>query len=576
MPIEPSPPASPRVPDDNPAERLGSWKAIAAYLQRDVSTVQRWEKREGMPVHRHLHAKLGSVYGFRSELDAWWHDRRLRLEPRRERPVRRRSLAAAGFALLFVIAVVVVASLQRTIGTGPTISSLAVLPLDNLSGDPAQEYLADGMTEALIGRLAQIQTLRVVSRRSVMTFKGNRKPLNEIGQQLGVDALLDGSVQKSGDRVRIALQLIHVGTDTHLWARSYERGVGDTLKLQAELAYAVGEEIRIRLTADERARLASNTEVNPLAHQEYLVGRYHLWRDDEENLKQAITHFERATKIDPGYAPAFAGLSHAWWALGMWGPMSLEAAESPARAAAQQALTLDSRLAEAYVVQADMKRLYDRDLTGAEMMVTRALALDSNNVDAHFTYALTLMALGRFPEAIGQIESAEQLDPLSPAIQSVFGRILYRARRFGDAVPHLHRALELEPGLASVYVRLGDVYDQMGQYDHALAAYQKAAGEGRIYHARLARIYARMGRTADAKQTLRDLETTPGGVPPGYGAAAYAALGDRDRAFALLFAMVDRGGDEPLYLTVDPPFDILHADPRWHELLRRVAAPSKR
>ena len=279
----------------------------------------------------------------------------------------------------------------------PEIKSIAVLPLQNLSGDPAQEYFADGMTEALISSLAQIRALRVISRTSVMSFKGIQKPLPEIARELKVDGVIEGSVQRENGRLKIMIQLIHGPTDAHLWARDYERELTDVLKLQGELAHAIAQEIRIQVTPEEGARLASATTVNPAAHQEYLIGRYHLWRYNEEDLKRAIDYFERAIQIDPKYAAAYAGLSHAWWARGIFGRIGFREAQSPSRAAARKALELDDRLAEAYVVQADVKSLYDWDWTGAEDSVKRALELDPNNLDAHHTYAILTSRARTFP-----------------------------------------------------------------------------------------------------------------------------------------------------------------------------------
>jgi len=460
----------------------------------------------------------------------------------------------------------------------PEIKSVAVLPLQNLSGDPAQEYFADGMTEALISSLTQIRALRVISRTSVMSFKGIQKPLPEIARELKVDGVIEGSVQRENGRLKIMIQLIDGPTDAHLWARDYERELTDVLKLQGEVAHAIAQEIRIQVTKEEGARLASATSVNPAAHQEYLVGRYHLWRYNEEDLKRAIDYFQRAIQIDPKYAAAYAGLSQAWWARGIFGRIGFREAESPSRAAARKALELDDRLAEAYVVQADVKRLYDWDWTGAEDSVKRALELDPNNLNAHHTYSILLHALGRFPEAIAQIESAAQRDPLAPQIQSSYGRILYRARRFDEAILRLNRALELDARNYGTLGRLGDVYEQMGKYTEAVAFLEKARaltanpGSSDIsYIARLARVYARMGRRSEARQMLEGLKSS-GRLPLLDAAGAYTALGDKDEAFSLLFRVVEQRSLS--YFNVDPPFDSLHSDPRWQELLRRMNLPS--
>jgi len=486
----------------------------------------------------------------------------------------RRWLVLVGLAALAVAAIAyVLRPVAATDPVRPAITSLAVLPLENLSGDPTQDYFADGVTEALIANLARIRALRVVSRTSVMRFKGARTSLSEIARALNVDAVIEGSVQRTSDRVRISIQLIHAPTDMHLWAREYERELTDVLKLQGEVARAVAEEIRIQVTAEERARMALAGTVNPAAHQEYLLGQYYLWKLTEEDLMRAIDHFERATRLDLGYAPAHAGLSHAWWWRGVWGAKTLKEVEAPSRAAARKALELDPRLAEAHVSMGRIKFGHDWDWTGAEKDFGRALEIDPNNLDAHFFHGMLFMALGRFSESIAHIARAEQLDPLSSTVQSGFGRILYRARRFDEAISHLNRALELEPGSGGVHERLGDVYDQMGRYADALAAYQKGGSGSPGYRARVARIYARMGRHGEAKQMLEDLKAKLGSPLPGVAAGAYAALGDKDEAFKLLFAMAEQGGDTLNYVKVEPPLDGLHSDPRWQVLLHRMNLP---
>jgi TolB-like protein/DNA-binding winged helix-turn-helix (wHTH) protein/thioredoxin-like negative regulator of GroEL len=490
-------------------------------------------------------------------------------EPRRVDGWARRRWVSGGLAALGLLGTVAYVLLPPR-ATKPKITSLAVLPLDNLSGDPTQEYFADGMTEALIGNLARIRALRVVSRTSVMRFKGARTAVPEIARALKVDALIEGSVQRTADRVRISVQLIHAPTDTHLWAREYERDLTDILKLQSEVARAVAEEIRIQVTADERARMASAGTVNPAAHQEYLLGQYHLWKLTEEHLARAIDHFERATHLDPGYAPAHAGLSHAWWWRGIWGAKTFEEVDAPSRAAARKAAELDPRLAEAHVSMGRNKYA-DWDWPGAETDFGRALEIDPNNLDAHFFHGMLFMAWGRFPEAIAHMQKAEQLDPLSGTVQSGFGRVLYRARRFEEAISHLNRAIALEPESAGAHGRLADVYEQMGRYIEALAMHEKA---GALLHGppgrdvRVARIYARMGKRNEARQMLdrwpetnRHYEVLAG---------VYAALGDKDEAFRLLFK---KARPSLNYVKTDPSLENLHSDPRWPVLLRHMNLP---
>ena len=482
-------------------------------------------------------------------------------------PRSRRWLALAGVVVLAVGSTVYIFRPVATTAR-PPITSLAVLPLTNLSGDPTQDYFADGMTEALIGNLAPISALRVVSRTSVMRFKGTRTSLPEIARELNVNAVIEGSVQRTGDRVRISVQLIHAPTDTHLWAREYERELTDILKLQGEVARAVADEIRVQVTAEESARMASAGTVDPTAHHEYLLGQHYLWKLTEEDLARAIEHFERATRLDAGYAEAYAGLSHAWWWRGVWGAKTFKDIEPPSRAAARQALALNPRLAEAHVSMGRLKFGHDWDWTGAEQDFRRALDIDPNNLDAHFFSAMLFMALGRFAESIAHIERAEQLDPLSSTVHSAFGRVLYRARKFDEAIPHLNQAIALEPRSPDGYGRLADVYEALGRYDEALALYEKV----HVLRSRpvrgpdIAIVFARMGKRDEANRVVSSLRNMS---PPAQLAQAYAVLGNNDEAFRLLFRHAEeRNGLN--YVKTDPRFDRLHSDPRWQLLLRQM------
>jgi len=475
--------------------------------------------------------------------------------------------ALAAGVLLYVLR-----PMQAVEAGRPAITSLAVLPLENLSGDATQEYFADGMTEELIGSLARIRALRVVSRTSIMRFKHDTRSLEEIAHALNVDAIVEGSVRRTGDRVRISVQLIHAATDAHLWTREYERELTDILKLQSEVARAVADEIQVQVTAEERARLAATGAVDPAAYQEYLLGQHYLWRLNEEDLTRAIDHFERALLVDPKNAAAYAGLSHAWWWRGVHGAKTLKQVEPSSRAAALRALALNPQLAEAHVSVGRIKFSYDWDWTGAEKDFGRALELDPNSLDAHFFHGMLFMALGRFPAAIAHIERAEQLDPLSSTVQSAFGRILYRARQFDQAIVHLNQAIELEPRTGP-YDRLADVFEETGRYAEALALHEKAdklmarAGSG----PNIARIYARMGKPEEARRMLDRQATTKS--PRFEAATAHAALGDSDEAFRLLFGMLEER-DTLNYVKTDPRLDSLHADPRWQALLRRMNFPA--
>jgi len=295
-----------------------------------------------------------------------------------------------------------------------------------------------------------------------------------------------------------------------------------------------------------------------------------LWKFIEEDRLGAIEHFHRAINLAPEYAAPYAGLAHAWWMRGVFGPLSLMEVASPARDAARQALTRDDRLAEAHAALAYVQGMFDWDWRGAEATIERAIQLEPNNVDARYVCALLLMAMGRLPEAISQIEHAARLDPLSAQVQSTFGRILYRAGRFDEAVARLDRAVELEPRNSGTYSRLGDVYDQMGRWDEALLLFEKARlidpGPRAAYGAQVARTYARMGRAREARELLASLESRDGVS----AAAVHAALGDHDAAFAALFRAVEVRDGGFLFIKSEPALKSLHADPRWAGLLQRM------
>jgi TolB-like protein/Tfp pilus assembly protein PilF len=477
-------------------------------------------------------------------------------------------------AFIFSVSVAAIFMVVKSSQSRTTpIRSLAVLPLRNLSGDPAQEYFADGMTEALISGLAQIRALKVISRTSVMRYRGATKPLPEIASDLHVDAVVEGSVQRAGSRVRITAQLIQGAKDMHLWAREYEGDLTDVLRLESEVARAIANEIRIQITPSERLRLRAVRAVKPEAYEAYLLGRYHQWKLNEEDLQRAIGHFERAIRIDPNYAAAYAGLAAALPERGVWGTAGFREDEAGARAAAVRAIELDSDLADAHGALAFIRYHYDWDWSGAENEFQRALDLDPNGWRAHTQYAVMLMALGRFSESIAQIATARELDPLSSYIESSFGRILYRARKYDEAIPHLQRSSQLDPRDYTAYVRLVDVYTQLGRYPEAIAAEEKAkaiSGGAVLHSLRLAQIYARMGKRREALQALQEAKADKNwGRHVLDTALVYAALGEKDEAFSWLEKGVERR-DLIIFINTEPKCDSLRSDPRFEQLVRRI------
>ena len=499
-------------------------------------------------------------------------------------PVPRRTrwpglIGAAVVALIAAAVLANVAGLRSRFLDGRStsdirIGSIAVLPLENLSGDPEQEYFADGMTEALISNLARIGALKVISRTSAMRYKNTPKSLPEIARDLNVDAVVEGSVQRQGDRIRITAQLIHAATDTHLWARDYDGTLADTLRLQSDVSRAIANEIRIQVTPQEQARLARARAVDPAAYESFLRGRYHYWRMNEPDLKQAIAYFERAIQLAPNYAAAYAGLSQAWNERGVWGAASFAETERPQREAAERAVALDDSLADAHAAMAHVRYVREWDWAGAEWHFRRALELDPGSLEARNLYSVLLMALARHDEAIAQIERGVDLDPLSSVIRSTYGRVLYRARRYEQAELELKRALELDERNSGAYGRLADVYEVTKRYDEALALNDKAevlrgGSMGGRYSPSRARLFLLAGRRDEAYAIVERAKTGIGAGSPLAVAEFYAAAGDHDQAFALL----NRAIDQRLlvvFLKTEPKLDALRNDPRWPALLRRI------
>ncbi len=433
------------------------------------------------------------------------------------------------------------------------IHSIAVLPLENLSGDPSQEYFADGMTDALISDLSQIRSINVISRTSAMRFKGSRDSLPDIAHALGVDAVIEGSVVRANGRVRITAQLVPATTDAAIWSRSYERDMSDLLKLQSDVAQAIASEIKVNISSAETARLSVSRTVDPQASEEFLLGNYYVRKRTDASIATAIDHFNRAIAVQPDYAAAWAGLSGAWFERTIWGNATHTEVEASVRNAAQKALELDPELSASHIAVCSLNMNYDWDWTAGEYHAKRAIEFDPSNTDAYDAYAWYLLDFGRFDEMKQTMATAERLDPVSSIIQSDFGRMLYRARAFTDAEAHLRRAIELDENNFAVYGRLVDVLREEGRFDEALALAQtgKDKGATKSIDSRRVMVLARMGRTKEAIDLWNSLPSKP----PTESAQLATILGDADKA------------------RVDPAFDKLHSDPRWAKLLARLNLP---
>lgn len=463
----------------------------------------------------------------------------------------------------------------RTKVAQPQIRTIGVLPLRNLSRDPEQEYFSDGTTEALISNLAQLHSLRVISHTSVMRYKRTDKPIRQIGQELGADAIIEGSVQRAGSRVRVTAQLINVATDTNIWSHEYNRELCDVLNIEAEIASAVAHAVQAQLTPNERSRLAETHSLKPAAQEAYLHGRYHVQRWNATDLRLAVDYFERAVKEEPGFAAAYAGLANAWGHRGIWGGLSFREVQTPARQAAQKALDLDSNLSQAHTALGHCLWTYDWNWTGAGREFRRAIELAPNSVEAHSDYANMLMALGRHAEAIAESQRAATLDPVSSASQSRLGRVLFRARRYDEAAPHFQLAIELDPRNFSAYLRLAELYEKKGDLPRALDLVERGL---RNYGGEppksliLARLYALLGRRTDA---LHLIEASKKELDPNIWveiSLVYFALGDEEDGFHWLTKAFDEHG-LVVYVKEDPRFDRARADPRFNQLVARLNMP---
>jgi len=455
------------------------------------------------------------------------------------------------------------------------IRSLAVLPLDNLSGEASQNYFADGMTDELITDLAQISALRVISRTSVMVYKGARKPLPQIARELNVDAVVEGTVLRSGDRVRITAQLIEASTDKHLWSQSYEGDLRDTLTLQKKVARAIADQIRINLTPREEAALKSVKVVNPEAYESYLKGRYFWNKRSADGLKAALAYFKQAIEEDPKYAQAYSGLADTYALLGDWqyAVMTPKEAFPKAKAAAIKALELDSTLGEAHNSLAFVLDGFDWDFDAAGKEFQRAIELNPGYATAHHWYAWHLSLLGRYDEAIAEMRKAENLDPLSLIINADLAELLVLAHSDDESIRQSRKTIEMDPNFALAHNQLAQAYLQKQMYDEAVAELKTAvqlSGGSPAFIANLARAYVASGKRNEAVKLLGDLKKRSN---PGYSNASeiaviYVSLGDTDQAMNWL----EKGYDERFNpgVLLRPGFDPLRSDPRFQSLVHRI------
>lgn len=480
----------------------------------------------------------------------------------------------SGVALALASAVLVVWTLQSRSGRPELIRSLAVLPLENLSGDVAQEYFADGMTDELIATLGQIGALRVISRTSVMPYKRVRKPLPQIARELNVDAVVEGTVLRSGGEVRITAQLIEARADKHLWSESYDGDLRDTLTLQNKVARAIAEQIRINLSPQEQATLKHGKVVDPQAYEAYLKGRYFWNKRTGDDFEKAVEYFSHAIERDPNYAQAYSGLADTYALLGDWeyGVLAPREAFPRAKAAAIKALQLDDTLGEAHTSLAFCLDGFEWDLKSADVEFRRGIELNPGYATAHHWYAWHLSLLGRNNEAIAELRKAQNLDPLSLIINADLAELLLIAHFTEESIRQSRKTIEMDVNFPLAHNQLALAYLQSQRYGEAISELQKAvqlSAGSPTCTANLARAYAVSGRRAEAVQLLGDLKKPRGSYSNAAEiAVVYAALGDKDQAMAWL----DKGYEERFNpgVLLRPGFDSLRSDPRFQDLERRV------
>ncbi len=548
--------------------RLDSWKEIAAFLRRGVRTVQRWEATEGLPVHRHQHARLGSVYALKSEVAAWWDSRESRRSASPPAPARplgaRQSSTIAGR------------------------SRLLVLPFDNLSGDSKQDYLSDGLTEEMINRLARLDPARlgVIARTTALSYKSGSKPADQIAAELDLDYILEGSVRASGDHIRVSAQLVDAREHTHVWAENYDRGLSDVLELQASLAAAIAREVRLAIAPGSPAHEAAGGRpprpVDPEAYQAFLMGRYLFNKMTPATLTQSLEWFERAIARDSSLVLAHAGIAQA---CGLLSTVPFDAvpprdAMPKAAAAARKALELDPSLPEAHAALGLVFHHYEWNWDAAERSYQRALELNPEYSAALLRYAWLLLARGRAADALARIsraqQIAEELDPhLLVAIRATRGAALYYARDFAAAIAECRAALALDKNdfllhyiLGCAQLRSGALHAGLATFMQAKAAWREvplvAAGVG------LAQVIA--GRKKHAVAILERLEEQRKEryIPAIYIGILCAALRDYDRAFKWLERAFEERADGLVLLNADPMVDGMRSEPRFQAFLRRV------
>ena len=468
--------------------------------------------------------------------------------------------------------------LHRSASAAQRFSSLIVLPLENLSGDPTQDHIADTMTEELINTLTTIQSLRTISSTTAMTYKGSKKPLPQIARESDVGAVVEGSVRLSADQVQIEVRLYDARTEQPLWTGTYPGTLRDVLKLENEAARSIADEIRVKLTPAEKHQLATSRPVDAAAWLDYSHGRMFWNRRTPEGIAQAIEYFQASIAKDPGYARAHSGLADAWALLGSTGADARPPRDvmPKAREAALKAVQLDPSLAEGHTSLGYILLSYDWDLDGARRQFEQAIAVNPGYATAHHWYAHYWLAMAQPNKALDEVGKAQLLDPQSLVINAGVGWCLYHAHQYGVAIEQYRTTLKIAPEFALGHALLGMAYEQNGAYSDAEVEFNQARdlqGSPTFALAGLGRAYALAGRRREAQHVADQLEhpAPTRYVPSVYLAAVYAAMGEKDRAIAFTRKALEERSDYMIYLNTDPWAEPLRDDPRFREILRTVA-----
>jgi len=493
----------------------------------------------------------------------------------------RRSAAfrwAAAIAVLFFVTVV-----TFRVGTKPNsaavqpgeFQAIAVLPLQNMSTDPAQEFIADGMTDEIITDLAKLAGPKVISRTSAMQYKGTHKSIPEIARELNVGAIVEGSVERSGDRMWVRVQLIQASTDHHLWAEEYDRQLSDVLRLEADVAQDIAQQIQLHLTQRQQHDLASSRPLNPQAFQDYLQGRQYWAMRTNESLNKAVEYYNKAIQEDPGEARSYAGLAHCYIVLPMLTQAGMTESAQKASEAAQKALSLDDSLPEAHLAIAEIEFYQDWNFPGAEKEFRRTLELNPNYATGHQWYGEFLSVLGRPDEAINEVEAALALDPLAAVVHHQAGQTFQQARQYDRAIQEYRQALKLNPDFYVSYEALYWAYRRQGKFEAAIQAMQGASPYWRPEQGmssqigRLSAAYAQGGKEGFLRQSIEMHKRFRDGDY--YLARDYADLGDRESALQQLELSFKKGNQIVLWMRIDGELDPLRSDPRFQNLLGQIA-----